>query len=135
MSQHLEMQGEEHSFQDSYFQKSRLSIRADVSPQVADSNVKSGDILSQIRLPPTVIEYFIPSLPGECIAFGCLTTLYSLVPFNGRPQLKGSAMGAGMASVFISWNPSWPITSQSYFQPTNEWNVLMGHSFPKRTWC
>lgn len=51
MSQHLEMQGEEHSFQDSYFQKSRLSIRADVSPQVADSNVKSGDILSQIRLP------------------------------------------------------------------------------------
>lgn len=85
MSQHLEMQGEEHSFQDSYFQKSRLSIRADVSPQVADSNMKCGDILSQIRLPPTVIEYFIPSLPGECIAFGCLTTLYSLVPFNGRP--------------------------------------------------
>lgn len=54
MSQCREIYGEEHSFQGSYFQKSRPSIKDDVSPQKANSNLEAGENLSQRGLSPVI---------------------------------------------------------------------------------
>lgn len=87
----------------------------DVSPQMSDSNLETGENVSEGHRAPTVTWYFMLSLPAHCVALESITVPHAFILLSTTPSWT--------APVFLtSQNPSGPTVSHGYFERTNEWN-------------